>query len=89
MERGGVDEHGLRGEENGARYRSGRGGRGRGGSGRGRGTRRRKLDDEDEVSEMFEEMRGPQKRRKRGRQKGASASLNLEKKMAIRTLIFT
>ena len=60
LDTGGGDEHA-------ARYRSGRGGsRGRGGA-RGRGSRRRKADDEDDTSEIFEDIKGPNKRRKRGK----------------------
>lgn len=66
MDTGGGDDQGPRGDEHGGRYRSTRGGRGRGANARGRGTRRRKFDDEDESSELLEDMKGPHKRRKRG-----------------------
>jgi hypothetical protein len=47
------------------RYRTGRG-RGRGG-GRGRGSRRRKADaDDDDASDIFDDSKAPNKRRKRG-----------------------
>lgn len=66
-------------DEQGTRYRSGRGSRGRAAT-RGRGSRRRKADDDDDASEIFEDMKGPHKRRKRGRSritKARSQSLRI------------